>query len=129
MFGKYLVTGATGFLGRAVLNELIGKGADIRALVMWHDPIESELPPGKASGFPEGPKWVGTMSGARLMSQMMIPQMVSVSTRKMTSKILSFVVRTTLSLIPLIYFFIFLLHFWGVGFSSWVDVWPYAEPR
>lgn len=46
MFGKYLVTGATGFLGRAVLNELIGKGADIRALVMWHDPLESELPPG-----------------------------------------------------------------------------------
>lgn len=46
MFGKYLVTGATGFLGRAVLNELIGKGADIRALVMRNDPFESELPPG-----------------------------------------------------------------------------------
>ena len=46
MFGKYLVTGATGFLGRAVLNELIEKGADIRALVIWSDPLGSELPPG-----------------------------------------------------------------------------------
>ena len=46
MFERYLVTGATGFLGRAVLNELIGKGAVIRALVMRNDPLESELPPG-----------------------------------------------------------------------------------
>lgn len=44
MFGRYLVTGATGFLGRAVLNELIGKKSDIRALVMRNDPLESELP-------------------------------------------------------------------------------------
>lgn len=45
MFERYLVTGATGFLGRAVVNELIGKGADIRVLVLWNDPLESELPP------------------------------------------------------------------------------------
>lgn len=45
MFTRYLVTGATGFLGRAVVNELIAKGADIRVLVMWNDPLESEFPP------------------------------------------------------------------------------------
>ena len=46
MYERYLVTGATGFLGRAVLNELLRKGSDIRALVMRNDPLESELPPG-----------------------------------------------------------------------------------
>lgn len=45
MFRKYLVTGATGFLGRAVLKELKGKEAEIRALVMANDPLAEELPP------------------------------------------------------------------------------------
>ncbi len=44
MFQKYLVTGATGFLGRAVLNALRGKKADIYALVLEGDPLASELP-------------------------------------------------------------------------------------
>lgn len=46
MFRRYLVTGATGFLGRAVLKELIGRSAEIRALVMPGDPLEGELPEG-----------------------------------------------------------------------------------
>ncbi|MBR2716680.1 MAG: NAD-dependent epimerase/dehydratase family protein, partial [Oscillospiraceae bacterium] len=44
MFQKYLVTGATGFLGRAVLAELKGKDAEIRALVLEGDPLARELP-------------------------------------------------------------------------------------
>lgn len=46
MFSKYLVTGATGFLGRAVIAELSGKNAAIYALVMENDPLAHELPPG-----------------------------------------------------------------------------------
>ena len=44
MFQKYLVTGATGFLGRAVLNELSSKNTEVYALVMADDPMVSELP-------------------------------------------------------------------------------------
>lgn len=44
MFQKYLVTGATGFLGRAVIAELNGKAAEIRALVLENDPLEWKLP-------------------------------------------------------------------------------------
>ena len=46
MVRKYLVTGATGFLGRAVVKELTGRQARIRALVMRDDPLASQLPPG-----------------------------------------------------------------------------------
>ncbi len=46
MFDNYLVTGATGFLGRAVIDELIGKGAEVRALVLENDPLAAELPRG-----------------------------------------------------------------------------------
>ena len=44
MFHTYLVTGASGFLGRAVLAELKKKGAPVRALVMKNDPLAAELP-------------------------------------------------------------------------------------
>ena len=44
MFHTYLVTGASGFLGRAVLAELKKKGAPIRALVIKNDPLAAELP-------------------------------------------------------------------------------------
>lgn len=46
MFHTYLVTGASGFLGRAVLAELKKKGVPIRALVMENDPLAAELPEG-----------------------------------------------------------------------------------
>ena len=46
MFHTYLVTGASGFLGRAVLTELKKKGARIRALVLENDPLAAELPEG-----------------------------------------------------------------------------------
>lgn len=46
MFHTYLVTGASGFLGRAVLAELKKKGVPIRALVMENDPLASGLPEG-----------------------------------------------------------------------------------
>lgn len=45
MFRKYLVTGATGFLGRAVLAELMKKGARVDALILENDPLAGELPP------------------------------------------------------------------------------------
>lgn len=44
MFYKYLVTGASGFLGRAVLAELKKKDAKIRILVMENDPLANVLP-------------------------------------------------------------------------------------
>ena len=44
MFHTYLVTGASGFLGRAVLAELEKKGAPVRALVIKNDPLAAELP-------------------------------------------------------------------------------------
>jgi len=46
MFRQYLVTGATGFLGRAVIAELMEKNAEIRALVLEGDPLIRELPEG-----------------------------------------------------------------------------------
>ena len=45
MFDLYLVTGASGFLGRAVIQELLKKGAAIRALAVWDDPLAEDLPP------------------------------------------------------------------------------------
>jgi dihydroflavonol-4-reductase len=45
MFTKYLVTGATGFLGRSVIAALSGAGAEIRALVLENDPLAYALPP------------------------------------------------------------------------------------
>ena len=44
MFEKYLITGATGFLGRAVLAQMRDSQAEIRALVMDGDPLTRELP-------------------------------------------------------------------------------------
>ena len=44
MFAQYLITGATGFLGRAVLAQLRDTQAEIRALVMDGDPLARELP-------------------------------------------------------------------------------------
>ena len=44
MFEKYLITGATGFLGRAVLAQLQDSPAEIRALAMEGDPLARELP-------------------------------------------------------------------------------------
>ena len=44
MFRNYYVTGATGFLGRAVIAELEKKGARVRALVLKGDPLTGELP-------------------------------------------------------------------------------------
>ena len=38
MFDRYLVTGATGFLGRAVVEELVRRKAQVHALVLHDDP-------------------------------------------------------------------------------------------
>ena len=46
MFTKYFVTGATGFLGKAVVQRLLTKAADIYALVMKDDPLAGTLPNG-----------------------------------------------------------------------------------
>ena len=44
MFDKYLVTGATGFLGRAVAEELVRRKAQVHALVLHDDPYTDVLP-------------------------------------------------------------------------------------
>lgn len=44
MFRQYLVTGATGFLGRAVISVLLKKNMKIRALVLAGDPLVRDLP-------------------------------------------------------------------------------------
>ena len=44
MFDKYLVTGATGFLGRAVVEELVRRRAQVYALVLHNDPYIDLLP-------------------------------------------------------------------------------------
>ena len=44
MFDKYLVTGATGFLGRAVAEELVRRRAQVHALVLHDDPYINLLP-------------------------------------------------------------------------------------
>lgn len=44
MFQKYLVTGASGFLGRTVITELKKEDAEICALVMENDPLAAALP-------------------------------------------------------------------------------------
>ena len=44
MFQKYLITGASGFLGRAVISELKKKNTQICALVLENDPLAIELP-------------------------------------------------------------------------------------
>ena len=44
MYDKYLVTGATGFLGRAVAEELVHRKAQVYALVLHDDPYIDLLP-------------------------------------------------------------------------------------
>ena len=44
MYDKYLVTGATGFLGRAVVEALVRRGAQVHALVLHDDPYINLLP-------------------------------------------------------------------------------------
>ena len=44
MFDKYLVTGATGFLGRAVAERLVRRRAQVYALVLQNDPYINLLP-------------------------------------------------------------------------------------
>ncbi|MBQ7170951.1 MAG: NAD-dependent epimerase/dehydratase family protein [Clostridia bacterium] len=44
MYHTYLVTGASGFLGRAVLAELLKREGEIRALVLENDPLAADLP-------------------------------------------------------------------------------------
>ncbi len=44
MYDQYLVTGATGFLGRAVAEELVRRGAQVRALVLPDDSYIKLLP-------------------------------------------------------------------------------------
>ena len=44
MFDKYLVTGATGFLGRAIAEELVRRKAQVHALVLHDDPYTDVLP-------------------------------------------------------------------------------------
>lgn len=44
MYDRYLVTGATGFLGRAVVKQLACRGAQVRALVLRGDPFLPLLP-------------------------------------------------------------------------------------
>lgn len=44
MYDKFLITGATGFLGRAITEELVRRGARVYALVLANDPYTKMLP-------------------------------------------------------------------------------------
>ena len=44
MYDKYLITGAAGFLGRTVVEELVHHDAQVRALVLHNDPYINLLP-------------------------------------------------------------------------------------
>ena len=44
MYSRYLITGASGFLGRAVIEELVRRSARIDALVLPDDPCAALLP-------------------------------------------------------------------------------------
>ena len=44
MYEKYLITGASGFLGRAIISELLQRKAKVCALVMYQDPLAKHLP-------------------------------------------------------------------------------------
>ena len=45
MYSRYLITGATGFLGRAVTKELLKGNGKISALVLENDKLNDSLPP------------------------------------------------------------------------------------
>ena len=51
MVDMYLVTGATGFLGRTIVEELVRRGSSVRALVLHGDPCTKLLPP-ERKGLP-----------------------------------------------------------------------------
>ena len=38
MYNRYLITGATGFLGRAIVEELVRRNVRVDALVLHNDP-------------------------------------------------------------------------------------------
>lgn len=42
-YSSYYITGATGFLGRAVLTELLSRGGVVHAFVMNGDPFIGEI--------------------------------------------------------------------------------------
>ena len=44
MYDRYIITGATGFLGRAVAEELVRRGAQVYALVLDNDHYKALLP-------------------------------------------------------------------------------------
>ena len=44
MYNRYLITGATGFLGRAIVEELVRRNVRIDALVLHDDPYVALLP-------------------------------------------------------------------------------------
>lgn len=43
-FDRYLITGATGYLGKTIINKLLSAGENVRALVLPGDPMIKELP-------------------------------------------------------------------------------------
>ncbi len=44
MYNRYLITGATGFLGRAIVEELVRRNVRVDALVLRNDPYSTLLP-------------------------------------------------------------------------------------
>lgn len=43
-FDRYLITGATGYLGKVIINKILSAGGKVRALVLPGDPMIKELP-------------------------------------------------------------------------------------
>ncbi len=44
MYNRYLITGATGFLGRAIVEKLVRRNVRVDALVLHNDPYAALLP-------------------------------------------------------------------------------------
>ncbi len=44
MYTKYLITGASGFLGGTIAEKLVSNGAEVRCLVLRGDTLKKELP-------------------------------------------------------------------------------------
>ena len=44
MYNRYLITGSTGFLGRAIIEKLVRRNVRVDALVLRNDPYAALLP-------------------------------------------------------------------------------------
>lgn len=85
-FDRYLVTGATGFLGKVLIRKLASAGASVRALVLENDPASDALPSGveRIAGDVADPTSLNTFFSGDLSHACVIhcAGLISIATRK-----------------------------------------------